>query len=193
MTMAQKHVRSFQQAVSLAGDRRQRLAMSSSVSFTITNVELWPLDLPVTDPFVVATDHLLKAYNAFVRLTLDDGTIGYGEIAPFLAITGEDRASNLRKARVPGNHLLGQPALHYQRLGRRTVRTCPRRSRGLVRMGNRLTRCPDARNARTPRGPYGVERTFVLAKRTSPFPSPLWSRLKNSLDNGMRRAFVYSR
>ncbi|MCY4612928.1 MAG: dipeptide epimerase [Nitrospira sp.] len=86
-------------------------------SFTITNVEFCPLDLPITDPFVVATGQLQVAQNAFVRVTLHDGTTGYGEIAPFPAITGEDRESSLTKARILGEHLLGQSPLHYQRLG----------------------------------------------------------------------------
>lgn len=89
----------------------------SAASFTITAIELWPVDLPITDPFVVATGQLQVANNAFVRLTLHDGATGYGEIAPFPAITGENRESSLKKARVLGKHLLGQSALHYRRLG----------------------------------------------------------------------------
>lgn len=91
--------------------------MSVSTSFTITHIEFYPLDLPITDPFVVATGQLQVAHNAFVRLTLHDGTIGYGEIAPFPAITGEDRETSLKNARILGEHLLGQSTLHYQRLG----------------------------------------------------------------------------
>ncbi len=91
--------------------------MSAAPSFIVTNIEFWPLDLPITDPFVVATGQLHVAHNAFVRLTLHDGTIGYGEIAPFPAITGENRESSLKKARLLGKHLLGQSALHYRRLG----------------------------------------------------------------------------
>lgn len=89
----------------------------SASSFTIANIEFCPLDLPVTDPFVVATGQLQVAHNAFVQLTLHDGTVGYGEIAPFPAITGENRESSLEKARLLRNHLLGQSTLHYQRLG----------------------------------------------------------------------------
>ena len=99
--------------------------MSASTSFTITKIELCSLDLPITDPFVVATGQLQVAQNAFVRLTLHDGTIGYGEIAPFPAITGEDRESSLKKARILGNHLLGQSTLHYQRLGHELSELAP--------------------------------------------------------------------
>ena len=97
----------------------------STSSFTITNIELCPLDLPITDPFVVATGQLQVAQNAFVRLTLHDGTTGYGEIAPFPAITGEDRESSLEKARLLGQHLLGQSTLHYQRLGHELSELAP--------------------------------------------------------------------
>ena len=99
--------------------------MNASLSFTITNVEFRSLDLPITDPFIVATGQLNVANNAFVRLTLHDGTIGYGEIAPFPAITGENRTGSLKKARILGAHLLGQSALHYQRLGRELSELAP--------------------------------------------------------------------
>ncbi len=99
--------------------------MNTVTSFTITAIEFCPLDLPVTDPFVVATGQLQMAHNAFVRLTLHDGIMGYGEIAPFPAITGEDRESSLKKARFLGQRLLGQSALHYQRLGRELSELAP--------------------------------------------------------------------
>ncbi len=97
----------------------------SAVSFTVTNVEFYPLDLSITDPFVVATGQLHVARNAFVRLTLHDGTIGYGEIAPFPAVTGENREGSLEKARILGRHLIGQSTLRYQRLGRELAELAP--------------------------------------------------------------------
>ena len=124
----------------------------SASSFTIANIEFCPLDLPVTDPFVVATGQLQVAKNAFVRLTLSDGTIGYGEIAPFPAITGEDRESSLKNARLLGEHLLGQSTLHYQRLGHELSE-----------------RAPDAPAARC-----GLE-TALLDALTRAMHVPLWA------------------
>ena len=121
-------------------------------SFTIANIEFCPLDLPITDPFVVATGQLQMAHNAFVRLTLSDGTIGYGEIAPFPAITGEDRESSLKNARLLGEHLLGQSTLHYQQLGRELSE-----------------RAPDAPAARC-----GLE-TALLDALTRTLHVPLWA------------------
>ena len=126
--------------------------MSAAASFTITAIEFWPLDLPITDPFIVATGQLQAAHNAFVRLTLHDGTIGYGEIAPFPAITGEDRESSLKKARILKKHLLGQSALHYRRLG-----------------GELSELAPDAPAARC-----GLE-TALLDALTRAMRVPLWA------------------
>jgi len=48
---------------------------------TITQLEFWPIDIPITAPFVVATGARVVAENVFVRITLHDGTYGYGEAA----------------------------------------------------------------------------------------------------------------
>ena len=46
-------------------------------------VEFRPGDVPITDPFVVATGARTIAENVFLRITLDNGAQGYGEAAPF--------------------------------------------------------------------------------------------------------------
>jgi len=48
----------------------------------MTRIDYWPVDIPSTDPFVVATDARVVAENIFVRITLSDGACGYGEAAP---------------------------------------------------------------------------------------------------------------
>ena len=69
--------------------------MSIAKRFSIIKVEVCPLDIPVTDPFVVATGQVVTAQNLFVRVTLGNGSHGYGEIAPFPDMSGEDQASSL--------------------------------------------------------------------------------------------------
>src|SRR5438034_5198963 len=64
----------------------------------ITKVEIWPVDVPITDPFVVATGRLVTAQNLFVRITLKSGARGYGEIAPFPEVGGDDRPTCLQIA-----------------------------------------------------------------------------------------------
>ncbi len=82
----------------------------------IVKVELWPIDIPMTDPFVVATGSRTVAQNAFVRLTLADGTQGYGEIAPLPEVGGESRESCLIQAQILATGLLRQSPRQYRAL-----------------------------------------------------------------------------
>ncbi|MGH7233127.1 MAG: mandelate racemase/muconate lactonizing enzyme family protein [Nitrospiraceae bacterium] len=86
--------------------------------YTISKVDLWPVDIPLTDPFVVATGSRVVAHNAFVRVTLKSGAHGYGEIAPFPEVGGEDRDASLLVASRLAKAALGHPATHYKKLSR---------------------------------------------------------------------------
>ena len=89
-------------------------SMSLTKPFSITKVEVCPLDIPVTDPFVVATGQVVTAQNLFVRVTLGNGSQGYGEIAPFPDLSGEDQKSSFVAVQELAAPLLGQSALHYR-------------------------------------------------------------------------------
>jgi L-Ala-D/L-Glu epimerase / N-acetyl-D-glutamate racemase len=67
----------------------------SRSKLAVHKIEFWSVDIPITDPFVVATGARVVAENIFLRVTLEDGTQGYGEAAPFPEVGGEDRASSL--------------------------------------------------------------------------------------------------
>lgn len=92
---------------------------------TITKIEVWPADLPLTDPFVVATGSRTVAELLFLRLTLQDGAQGYGEIAPFPEVGGEDRAAARRTTATLAKALLGQRATDYRELGRLMAEQAP--------------------------------------------------------------------
>lgn len=92
--------------------------MNSENQSIIQKVEIWQVDIPLTDPFVVATGELGSAQNLFVRITLRDGHFGYGEIAPFPDVTGEDLATSFATAKKLGQASLGQSATHYRKLAR---------------------------------------------------------------------------
>lgn len=92
---------------------------------TITRIECWPIDIPITDPFVVATGARVVAENVFVRITLHDGTQGYGEAAPFPEVGGETRASCLATLGRLAPALIGQPAQDYKALARCMAETAP--------------------------------------------------------------------
>lgn len=91
----------------------------------IEDVAFWPIDMPITDPFVVATGTRVVAENVFVRITLGDGTFGYGEAAPFPEVGGEDRESCLRSLAHLAPLLIGRSVHDYQKLGRHLGEQAP--------------------------------------------------------------------
>lgn len=84
----------------------------------IMKIEMWPIDVPITDPFVVATGQRLVAENILVRLTLTGGAVGYGEMAPFPEVGGERRDSCLKAAQQLAAVMLGAFATHYHAIAR---------------------------------------------------------------------------
>src|SRR5437879_9629497 len=81
----------------------------------ITKVEIWPVDVPITDPFAVATGRLVTAQNLFVRITLKGGARGYGEIAPFPEVGGADRDTCSQITAQLAKAALGRPASQKDR------------------------------------------------------------------------------
>jgi o-succinylbenzoate synthase len=94
-------------------------------AFAITKVECWPVDIPLTDPFVVATGARTVAQNVFVRITLTSGAQGYGEAAPFPEVGGENRESCLAALQGLGRQLLGRSAANYKDIGRALFEQAP--------------------------------------------------------------------
>lgn len=82
----------------------------------IQRIHLWPIDIPIKDPFVVATGSRVTAQNLFVRVILNDGTSGYGEAAPFPEVGGEDRTSCLAAATGLARSLISRPVADYERI-----------------------------------------------------------------------------
>ena len=61
------------------------------------------------------------AKNIFVRVILQDGSVGYGEVAPFPDISGEDQVACLAAFPAAAQVLLGQPATQFRRLSRQLL------------------------------------------------------------------------
>ncbi|HEX5645405.1 MAG TPA: dipeptide epimerase [Nitrospira sp.] len=83
---------------------------------SINDVTFWPIDIPLTDPFVVATGARAVAENVFVRVTLRSGVCGFGEAAPFPEVGGEDRPSCLDTLTRLAPLLVGQSIQHYRQM-----------------------------------------------------------------------------
>ncbi len=80
----------------------------------ITHVEFWPIDIPITDPFVVATGARVVAENVLVRVTLGMGTYGYGEAAPFPEVGGEGREACLGVLVQLAHSVIGRSVQDYR-------------------------------------------------------------------------------
>ncbi len=91
----------------------------------IQRIEIWPVDIPVTDPFVVATGARATAQNLFIRVTLRDGADGLGEAAPFPEVGGEDRPSCFAAATGLARTMIGQSAADYESLADRLLEQAP--------------------------------------------------------------------
>jgi L-Ala-D/L-Glu epimerase / N-acetyl-D-glutamate racemase len=92
----------------------------------IQTIEFWPVDIPLTDPFVVATGTRTVAENVFVRITLTNGTQGYGEAAPFPEVGGESRTSCLATLAQLGPALLGSSATQFTVAAKHLQELAPR-------------------------------------------------------------------
>ena len=92
---------------------------------TIRRIECWPLDIPLTDPCVVATGSRVVAENVGVRVTLSNGVQGYGEAAPFPEVGGETRASCLATLKQLSPTLLKQSVQDYRALAKAMATEAP--------------------------------------------------------------------
>ncbi len=99
--------------------------MADLLAAVIARVECWSIDIPITDPFIVATGARVVAENVFVRITLRDGTSGYGEAAPFPEVGGEDRETCLNALSSLAPSLLGQSVHDTRELAARMAHATP--------------------------------------------------------------------
>jgi L-alanine-DL-glutamate epimerase-like enolase superfamily enzyme len=73
-----------------------------------------PLDVPLREPFGIATGAQVVAANVLVRVELADGTVGLGEAAPFPAVSGETQAEVLAALPRAALALEGHDAARYR-------------------------------------------------------------------------------
>lgn len=88
---------------------------------TITRVEATPLNIPLHEPFAIATGRIEDARNALVRVTLADGTEGIGEAAPFPPSGGETQSTALAALGEMSALVEGQDAAGWRPLAERLL------------------------------------------------------------------------
>jgi len=92
---------------------------SSDIDTRVENIDIWPVDVGLTDPFAISSGTKLIAENLYVSVKLKGGGRGYGEIAPFAQITGETRERSHVTAQKLAQTLIGQSLWNYRALSRK--------------------------------------------------------------------------
>ncbi len=85
---------------------------------TIRSVTVEPLNIPMLEPFTISTGTTSEAQNVLITLTLEDGSVGYGEAAPFSPSTGETQETAIAAARGCAELLKGKDVAHWRGLSR---------------------------------------------------------------------------
>jgi L-alanine-DL-glutamate epimerase-like enolase superfamily enzyme len=85
---------------------------------TIQRMTVEPLNIPLLEAFTISTGSVSEARNALITITLQDGSVGYGECAPFAPSTGESQETALAAARGCVGLLQGQDVAHWRQLSR---------------------------------------------------------------------------
>lgn len=73
----------------------------------IRSVETRPLHVPLVDPFVIANARLDTVRNVAVRVELDDGSVGWGEVGTLHPVTTERFEDALAGVALAAEHLVG--------------------------------------------------------------------------------------
>ncbi len=83
---------------------------------TIVAVRSSRLDIPLVEPFTIATGSQAIAHNVLVEVTLAGGVVGYGEASPFAAVTGETQESGLAALGELAGDIRGEDARCWRAL-----------------------------------------------------------------------------
>lgn len=75
-----------------------------------------PLDLPLSEPFHIASDDSKNAGtdNVVIQILTDDGSVGVGEAAPFFGISGDSQKSLLADIKKASPSLTGMRGTIFQ-------------------------------------------------------------------------------
>lgn len=85
---------------------------------SIQHIEVEPLNIPLLEEFTISTGSVSEARNVLITMTLQDGSVGYGECAPFAPSTGESQETALAAARGCVELVQGQDVAQWRQLSR---------------------------------------------------------------------------
>lgn len=76
----------------------------------IVNIEIIPIEIKLSEPFVISKGALTHARNTVIKIYDDDGIFGTGECCPYRSIHGETQAGTVAFAKDLAQVLIGQEA-----------------------------------------------------------------------------------
>ncbi len=91
----------------------------------IVDCAVYRFDIPVREPFAIATMTATASPNVLVGLTTDEGLVGWGEASPLHAIVGETQATCLSAGAELARLMLGQDPLAIADRVEQMERTLP--------------------------------------------------------------------
>ena len=98
----------------------------SAVSMlAIKQVHAEALDVALTTPFGIASGTQASARNVLVTITLEDGSTGLGEAAPFPAVSGETQEQTLATLENLRAVIVGQDARRWRRVASQLTEAAP--------------------------------------------------------------------
>ncbi len=89
----------------------------------ISSVESFPVSLPLAEPLHMSNVTIERSRNVVVKITTDDGTVGWGEGVEALGVTGENQGRMLASVDGLGERLIGQDPLRRTDIWLQLTRT----------------------------------------------------------------------
>ena len=83
----------------------------------ITEIEIYAIELPLIEPFIISYDTYNTMPSIIVKMTTDEGIIGYGEAVPDEHVTGETWESTyavLKNQLAP--EIIGQNPMEFEKI-----------------------------------------------------------------------------
>ena len=76
----------------------------------ISQIEIYKLSIPLTEPFVISLGPIYHANNIIVIIRSSNGISGFGECSPFMTINGENQDTCFAVGRLLAQQLKGRDA-----------------------------------------------------------------------------------